>query len=635
MNSRLFGLRLTVTALVLFAACKEDPTASKAGTVAGLSLDLANATITVADSIKTFAVVLDPLGNPVDVAATVAPGCTAGIVAVVPASDAPQVHTAFYVKATAFGTACIVATAGGFTDTLQVTTIPASLSLTAGPDTLQSGQTGIYTYQYKDAKGVVLAGVPAPTFKASDTTIAKPSATAGQVLGRAPGLTTLTVSGPGGISTTKTVTVIAIAFTGTTSSPVDPGALLKIIRDPAAPVFDSNTVVSIGAVIKGTLFPDSLKVRISDVATSGAKTFSMKGVGPNDVAYSGGTYTVNTPAAFAGTVTPAPFAGATIWIHRAVADAPFDTSMRAFRGTTAANLAALTVDTSTVRPDSFKTTIADLAAGGTYLFQFTRVGATLAARRGSYVLPVTTWAGTMTPNAAPPTAKIILRKGGADPQFDADTRVFFNGVRTFIDANSTDTAVVIAPAFLSTSAKDLRISRMGAAQGAVDALAAFSNTTASPLDAFDHGNDIPSSPAPIAANGNLYLTMSGTCIATNNGGVASNGAADCDDYFKITNSTAAPATVTVTAQFFNGADIDIYICDGAALANPVPNNVPSCGTVTGFNDALNFNGATGASLESTGPFTLPAGATYIIWFNMFDNHGNASTLYKVNVSGLP
>jgi len=429
-----------------------------------------------------------------------------------------------------------------------------------------------------------------------------------------------------------------------------------VVYRGTAPAFDANTATSIGANDTTGAFPpqpgntDSLKVRISDVASAGAgKSFTITGLGAADVADTG-SYTVAAPAAFAGTVTPSPvFPGATVWIHRNAADPVFTTSDRAFCGTSGSNLAALTVDTSTIRPDSFKTSISDLQAANTYLFQFTRLGTNLLAERGSYVLPVGTWGGTATPSSVRPANRVVLRRGGGDPLFDADTRVYIGGIRTFIESFSTDTAVVAVPPIGSDGPVNIRISRMGAGQAAVNAVGALTNLTTSFLDPYDR-NDQPNVPTAITADGNYYITLSGAC----SNGVPESGAEDCDDYFTITNSSSTvDDTVTVTAAWFSGStDGDLLICDGARLANPPPNNVPRCGNFAGgadiFDCACNAQPGDGFALASSydpatgngeGPpefitFVLPANSKYVIWVNMFDPGGAAATLVQLTVSGL-
>jgi hypothetical protein len=640
MTRRFFGLQGALLGVLLFGSCKQDSiTTVGIGNPAGVSLELKARTIILADSVRTFALVRDQVGNPLAIAVALTTGCTAGIVSIGPASDAPLVRTAFIVKAVGYGTGCVIASASGFVDTMTVTTVPASLVVTGvsgviKPDTANSGSVVTYSYAYKDKAGAVISGLPAstvPTLSSADTTIAQ--ITGLTAAGRAPGVVTLTLKGTAGLSTIKSLAVLPIPFTGTTAGAVQPGQILKIVRDPAGPVFDANTAVSIGKAI-GTIGPDTLSVRVSDVASSGTKTFSLTGVGPNDLAYSGGSYTVNAPPAFTGTVTPAPVVpSATVWIHRDLVNDPvFDVNMKVFRGASASSLAALTVDTSTVRPDSFKVgKISDLQAGGTYVFQFTRLGIALQTRRGSYVLSVGTWGGTLTPNSGDPTNKIVLRRGAGDPTFVAGTRVYLGGIRTFIDSYSADTAVVIVPAFGATGATDMRISRMGATNLAVDGIGVLTSTSATVLDPYGYSNLTPDMPVAITANGNTYIVESGSCP----NGIAASGGEKCDSYFKVTNTRALPDTITVSAGWFDGVtDADLIICKGDALSNPVPNNVPKCGNFPGGGaDQI----ACACSISEGPPevitLILAPGKTWVIWVNMFSPN-NPAELIQLNVSGL-
>jgi hypothetical protein len=507
--------------------------------------------------------------------------------------------------------------------------------VTGGPDSIASGATANYTFAYKDATGAVMAGIPDPTLESSDTTIAKTGVNLGDVSGRTAGTAVLTFNGTAGLSATKTVSVVVItAFNGTTSGPILPGAFLTVYANAAGPKFDANTAISAGTIDAATKSADSIKVRISDLATPGAKSFTLTGVGTGDVEFDGVAYSVAAAPAFTGTFTPNPvFPGGTVWMHRNAGDPPFVATgagaTRVARGTSNANFAALTVDTSTAKADSFKFTISDLAAGGTYLIRTTRLGATLDARQGSYVLPVGAYGGDLVPSGGSPASKIVLHRGGGDPQFDADTRIFFDGLRGFIDQFSTDTAVVYVPPLGGSGPVDLRLARMGAAQQAEDASGAFNSTTASLLDANGHNNDQPNFPVAIG-NGNTYFTMAGSC----DGGAVTKGGDKCDSYFSFTNTGPDSVLVTLTASWFTDADVDILVCDGSALANAAPDNVPSCGNSVGFNDLFNTDGASSANPESAA-FEVLAGQTIVVWMNFFDPGTNGSALVRLNVAGLP
>jgi hypothetical protein len=641
MIRRFFVLQGAFLGVLALGSCKSDPTNTDVGTAAAVAMEFKLRTMAVGDSVRTFALVVDKFSHPLQETATIATACTPGILSLSAASDAPQPRTAFIVKAEGYGTSCVVATASGFADTLTITTVPASLVLTGGPDSIASGATVNYSFAYKSATGAVLAGIPDPTVESADTTIAQLGANLGDVSGRSPGVVVITFSGTAGLSTTKTVTVVAAAFTGTATATVDPGAILTIKRNPAGPVFDANTATSAGSIIAASRSADSVQVRIADLASAGAKTFSLTGVGPGDVAYAGGTYAVNAPAAFGGTFAPATISPIdTITVTAAGGDPAFDsTTMKVFRGASVGGLAAVTPVKGSVTATTFKLTTTDLTAGGPYVIQITRLGPNNLARRGSYTVTVANFTGTAAPTAGGPASLVTLHRGGADPVFDADSRIYLDGIRTFIESFSADTAVVAVPPVGHSGAVDILGTRLGAGQDAVESDAVFSSSTGSLLDANGHSNDQPNFALPVG-NGDTYLTLVGTCP----GGVPANGGEKCDGYFKITNNTAAPDTVTVTAGWFAGStDGDLLICDGSALAS---GGVPACGNFAGgadiFDCACSAAAGDGFALadgNGEGPpefitFELPAGATYVIWVNMFDPGSAFATLIQLNVIGL-
>jgi hypothetical protein len=285
-----------------------------------------------------------------------------------------------------------------------------------------------------------------------------------------------------------------------------------------------------------------------------------------------------------------------------------------------------------VRPDSFKVgAISDLQAGGTYIFQFTRLGTNLLTRRGSYALPVATWGGTVTPNSGAPTNRIVLHRSAGDPTFVAGTRVYLGGIRTFIDSYSADTAVVIVPPFGATGPMDMRISRMGATKLAVDGIGAVNSTSASLLDPFGYANLTPDKPVAITANGNTYIVESGTCP----NGIGASGNEKCDSYFKITNNSVTVSdTVTISAGWFDPVtDGDLLICDGTALSNPPPNNLPACGNAAGGADVIACACSSGEGPPEVISYILAPGKTLLIWVNMFSPNA-AATLMQLNVIGL-
>jgi hypothetical protein len=216
MNARILSSVGVIAALVV-GGCKSDPTNSLVGTPSRVGFQFATLRVTVADSVPTFAVLQDEGSNPLVQAITIT-ACDPTTVAVSGvASGAPLVQTNFFVKGVKFGTACVVATADGLTDTMQVATVPDHIAVTTGPDTVLSGAVGVYGYSYFDKQSHVMAGVPAPTWSSttagfgSFASSATPSYTAA-----APGINTITatfsVSALGG-TVTQTVTGTKVVAT--------------------------------------------------------------------------------------------------------------------------------------------------------------------------------------------------------------------------------------------------------------------------------------------------------------------------------------------------------------------------------------------------------------------------------------
>ena len=162
MNARFFGLVGVVAAVV--AGCKSDPTNSLVGHPASVGLQFATVRLEVADSLPTYAVVLDAGSNPLTDAVTVTACDPTTVTVAHVGSGAPLVRTNFYIKGIKYGVACVIATADGFTDTMQVATVPDAIKITGGPDTLLSGDSATYAFSYLDKAGIAMTGVPVPTW---------------------------------------------------------------------------------------------------------------------------------------------------------------------------------------------------------------------------------------------------------------------------------------------------------------------------------------------------------------------------------------------------------------------------------------------------------------------------------------
>ena len=518
---------LGMAAIAVFgAACKGDPLADTGGSLSRLDLESVYREVIIGDSIRTFAVERDALNTPLPPTVTFR-SCNTAIATVRTVSDAPQVRAGLFVKGLTYGTACVIAEAGALADTMQVATFPDRLVVTGGPDTVVSGTTGTYTFDFVDRRNASVAGVPAPTWSVADTTFGVITSAGGVLSGRDTGLATVRVngigSGPDGLSDQTGVLVIAAPFTSTiTPNPADPGQTVKVTRG-AGPAFDANTALGFSGVLQifvtGSLTADSVKVAIPDLAAGGALTVAMGKLGAGEVSQSGGAFTVNTPTVLNGTVSP-----------------------------TSGN----------------------------------------------------------------PGQVVIIKRAGGDPAFDATARIYFGGIRTFVSVVTADSVVVPVPAIGSTGAKELRMTRMDV--GDVARRLTFTSNSAALTDQYDAVNDDPATAPVINASGDYYVIFRGACA---NG----TGGADCDDWFKITNPGGAPASVTVNVAWLAGPDIDV-------LLGSDPDGVFN------FDCEDGCGGATGANPENTS-ISVPAGATYYLWVNMFAAGTAATTVARVRIGGLP
>ena len=256
MNARVFGLLGVIAAVSV--GCHSDPTNSLAGTPAKVNFQFTTLKVEVADSFNTFVTLQDQGSTPIAQLITVT-SCDPTTVAISGVSNnSPEVVTNFVVRGVKYGTACVVATSNGLSDTMQVATVPDKIVINGGPDTVLSGDSGMYTYQYLDKAGNPMTGVPSPTW--SSTTAAFGTFADGSVptySGVAPGVNTITasvsLSALGGtvtqkVSVQKTVTTIPGIFSPTFSAAANaPGAAVVAV-DPALASWDGDATVSVGGV---------------------------------------------------------------------------------------------------------------------------------------------------------------------------------------------------------------------------------------------------------------------------------------------------------------------------------------------------------------------------------------------------
>ena len=433
MTSEHSGWRRAIVGLALLAACKSDPTTDLVGPTNLVLMNLKSVNVVIADSTRSFATIYDKASDPLNLPISFS-SCNSAIASVIPASDAPILHSAFFVKANTFGSTCIVASAQGLSDTMNVTTLPARIVINSGPDTILSGATAQYTFQYQDRVNAPVAGVPDPTFSSSNAGVASALATLGQFQAQSPGNATLTATAPASV-------------------------------------------------------------------------------------------------------------------------------------------------------------------GG------------LTGNKGIVVIPGL-FVGTFGPSSASPGDFVKITNGG--PAFDADTRVFVKGIRSFLVTSTADSISFVVPPTGVAAVVPVLIDQIGAGQVALVDSGNFSSATASLDGPNEPANNDPATAPAVSANGDYYIVGHGTC----KNGSATDPGDDCDAFFNITNSLGRPDTITVQADWFGGADNDILWCDA------------TCGTLFNL-----FDGATTSNPEKS-TVIIPAGAHWNLWINLFDPAGLKAVLLRVRITGI-
>jgi hypothetical protein len=367
--------------------------------------------------------------------------------------------------------------------------------------------------------------------------------------------------------------------------------------------------------------PSAIQVFLGDLRASGELELVLAGVGASQLSVGTGptaaeSLTVALPA-LAGTTTPDPVDPGALLAISAGGGPAFDSDTRVYldgaRVPTAASAAERVVS---VTPTTITLQINDLRAAGQLDLRLTRIGAGAAqsAQVGSFdVGTPAAFLGTLSANGGIPAQVVTITRAAGAPAFDADTRVFFDGIEAFIAQGGTADAINVAvPVIDKLGQVELRMTRLGTGQQAQKV--EFTSPSKNFSDPYDAVNNDPGTAPVITANGDYFVVLYGGCHS----GVASSGA-DCDDWFKIRNTGGSTATVTVEALWDDGdADIDLFGLDPTF-------------------DFCTFDGgcagATGADPEEV-TFSIPSGETWYIYLNYWEADGQHN-LTRVRVSGLP
>jgi hypothetical protein len=304
MNRRLFGVVgvLTIAALPL-GSCKSDPLSELDGSPAALVTDFDLVRVAVGDTVSVTATVYDARSTPLEVPVTFTP-CSGVATAVIDPDyhPVPATSARALIIGSTLGETCVVASAAGLQDTVDVMTFPATLLITGGPanDSIPSGAVTQFGFQFLDHQGNPLSGLPDPVFTTNDTNRAAARTPTGAVQGKAPGPVVLTATGvgvnPAGITGTRSLTVVAGTFLGgVTPTAVSPGDTVTLTADPAGPGFDADTRVDVKGVRAFTfgITAGSMKFVVPATGVTGSVLLALSNMGPGQAAQNG-TLTSNT-----------------------------------------------------------------------------------------------------------------------------------------------------------------------------------------------------------------------------------------------------------------------------------------------------------------------------------------------------
>jgi hypothetical protein len=648
-----YRLRRAAVAVALLVACSEDPTASLAGSPAGVFLAFNYVEVDVDASATVDAVVRDGSGTPLNVPVNVT-SSDPQIATVTTAQDPPHVLTRVTVRGANIGTTRIIATAAGVSDSMDVATFAATLEVTDPPPvgTLMSGESQTLTFRYLSAtERDLTAQVATPPTWTIDTAGAADPAdllkatvdpATGAMTGRDFGSVKVLATGPGapagGITGSAVVFIQPAPFQGTlTPNPSNPSGSITITAGPGE-TFDASTRVFLNRAAV-TADPNSegdfvvsstasaIDVFLGDLRQAAKLELILAGVGASELSVGTGplptdSLTVQLPG-LAGTVTPDPVdAGAVVTVSAGAGpafDSPdtrvyFDGAQVSSAASAAERVVSITPATITLQIDDLRTdTLPD-----TVDVRLTRVGAAQAAQAGRFVVRApAVFTGQLSASSGTPAQVVTITRAPTGPVFDADTRVFFDGIEAFVAEPRTADAIRVAVPVIDKIGPpvQLRMTRLGAGQEAQRST--FSSPNKAYADPYDAVNNDPNTAPLITANGDYFVVLHGGCL----NGVGTGGA-DCDDWFQIRNTGATPATVTVNARWVpTGGDIDLLMgSDPVGIVN--------------FDCEDGCGGATAANPEATS-ISIPAGATYYIWLSHFDWHSVPHSLARVRVSGLP
>jgi hypothetical protein len=172
---------------------------------------------------------------------------------------------------------------GGITEAVVVNGLPAGLRIVVG-DELGSGDSANVTVQGLDRAGTSFGNVPFTITASSDTNIIAIRAGT-RVVAKGVGTATITVAGPAGGTTTKSITVVPGTFNGTVVQSAFSGGQILTVTAGAVP-FDADTEVKLGtqSLILLSRTTSTIRVILPFGQAGGTLPVFVERVGPSQLA---------------------------------------------------------------------------------------------------------------------------------------------------------------------------------------------------------------------------------------------------------------------------------------------------------------------------------------------------------------
>ena len=280
---------LGVIVLLATAGCtSEDPAlylGGPPGPTVGLRLSSNRVTVVVGDSVALGARGSDAAGNPTADQPSFT-SCDPSVATVGSAITDPVYTNSAWVVGVGLGVSCIAVQAAGVTDTVLLTTGPATVTIT-GPDTLGSGNSGTFVAEATDRAGNALTGTTSYAWSSSSVPQLAIDPETGIASGRGTGAANIQVFAPGGANGVKRVIVVPGVFGGTLSAASGaPGSLITVSRAADAPLFDADQGTSLRGVAAyvDVVAPGQFSFAVPATGSTTADTLTLLNIGPAQLA---------------------------------------------------------------------------------------------------------------------------------------------------------------------------------------------------------------------------------------------------------------------------------------------------------------------------------------------------------------